>query len=228
MPSSSRPDRTSEDSTYTAERGKAFIDAVVAIAMTLLILPLMEAASELGTGELTSAEWFHEHTNQIVTFAISFVIIGRQWLGNHRLFSRVRRVTDTLLWLAIGWLITIVWLPVATALTGQAPRGDRMILVVYVGSMLAASVLALFIELYLARRPDLHEASGTELREGVTDALSTIVLFAAAAVIAVAIPDVGYYSLFAMALGSAVRRLIVPLLHQWHPSDGTAELARGE
>ena len=32
---------------YPAERPKAFIDAVVAIAMTLLILPLMDSVADL-------------------------------------------------------------------------------------------------------------------------------------------------------------------------------------
>ena len=33
---------------YAAERPKAFVDAVVAIALTLLILPLMESVGDVG------------------------------------------------------------------------------------------------------------------------------------------------------------------------------------
>ena len=38
---------------YAAERPKAFFDAVVAIAMTLLILPLMESVGEVAPMEMS-------------------------------------------------------------------------------------------------------------------------------------------------------------------------------
>ena len=39
---------------YAAERPKAFFDAVVAIAMTLLILPLMESVGEVADASGTT------------------------------------------------------------------------------------------------------------------------------------------------------------------------------
>ncbi len=44
----SEPDDTGDEKLYAAERPKAFFDAVVAIAMTLLILPLMESVGDVG------------------------------------------------------------------------------------------------------------------------------------------------------------------------------------
>lgn len=44
----SEPDETGEEKLYATERPKAFFDAVVAIAMTLLILPLMESVGDVG------------------------------------------------------------------------------------------------------------------------------------------------------------------------------------
>lgn len=44
----SEPDETGDEKLYAAERPQAFFDAVVAIAMTLLILPLMESVGDVG------------------------------------------------------------------------------------------------------------------------------------------------------------------------------------
>ena len=103
---------------YSAGRAKAFIDAVVAIAMTLLILPLMDAATEGGVAGQTGASWLDDHSDQLFSFALSFVIIAMFWLNHHGLFARVQSISRVLLWLNMAWLLSIVWLPVATALSG--------------------------------------------------------------------------------------------------------------
>ncbi|WP_307361475.1 TMEM175 family protein [Microbacterium murale] len=43
-----------EQTTFAPERLKAFVDAVVAIAMTLLILPLLESVSEAAIDETST------------------------------------------------------------------------------------------------------------------------------------------------------------------------------
>ena len=71
---------------YPAERTKAFIDAAVAIALTLLILPLMESVGEVaGEGE-DALTWLQDHRGQLVSFVLSFVLIALFWLIHHHLF----------------------------------------------------------------------------------------------------------------------------------------------
>ncbi|WP_438354823.1 TMEM175 family protein [Microbacterium sp. CJ88] len=105
--------------TYSAERAKAFIDAVVAIAMTLLILPLMEGVTAAADADKGAAAWVQEHQGQLISFVLSFVIIAMFWMNHHRLFAVVERVTTGLLWITMAWLLSIVWLPVATAMSGR-------------------------------------------------------------------------------------------------------------
>ncbi|GEE03162.1 DUF1211 domain-containing membrane protein [Gordonia spumicola] len=204
-----------------AERAKAFIDAVIAIAMTLLILPLMESAAELDDND-GAGEWFSKHQSQIITFVISFVIIGSFWFGHHRVFAHVERMSQTLLWLSLGWLLTIVWLPVPTALTGRAADGSSGVVLIYIGSMLAAGAMWLLIRIYLGNAPRLHDLTGAQVRGGVGDGLASVILFAAAGVLTALVPSVGYYSLFVMFLSGAVQWGVAPLLRRWTPADGTA------
>jgi uncharacterized membrane protein len=58
------------------ERFLTFIDAVVAIAITLLVLPLAEAGSEINQDE-TVAEVLREHVVDIFGFLLSFAVISR-------------------------------------------------------------------------------------------------------------------------------------------------------
>ncbi|HOQ54587.1 MAG TPA: TMEM175 family protein, partial [Micropruina sp.] len=100
-----------------AERLVFFTDAVVAIAMTLLILPLMESIGD-APDEGDTLHWLGAHRSQLVSFVLSFVIISVFWRAHHRLFEHVATVTQGLFVLDFCWMFTVVWLPIATALTG--------------------------------------------------------------------------------------------------------------
>lgn len=199
---------------YAAERAKAFFDAVVAIAMTLLILPLMESVGEVADASGTTAQWFAEHHWQLVSFALSFVIIAMFWLNSQRLFEGVERVTTPLLWISMAWLLTIVWLPVATALSGRMDDTDAWAKVVYIGSMILTSFVTLVQRVYLMRHPELHHVSAQTLRDGLGADISLCVLFTVALVVAVLVPQVGYYALFLMVLTGTMQWLLKPLLQR--------------
>lgn len=197
---------------YAAERVKAFVDAVVAIALTLLILPLMESVSEVaGAGEDASA-WLMEHSGQLLNFLLSFVLIVMFWVMHHRLFSGVERVTTGLIWLLAAWLLTIVWLPVATAIAGRMEDEDAVAKTVYIGSLVLVAVMSLVIRLYLRAHPALHSLDRRELLSGLADDISQAVLFALALVVTLLVPVVGYFSLLAMALSGPVQKLIRGML----------------
>lgn len=192
---------------FTAERTKAFADAVVAIAMTLLILPLMESIGE--AAETHSAiEWIGEHVPQLVSFVLSFWIIAMFWLRHHQLFERVERVTNPLLWWTVLWMLTIVWLPVATAMSGQM-ESEPSVQIVYIGSMLAASIALLITRLYLRAHPELHAMDTLTLRRGAAADLSMALLFVAACVVAVLVPVIGYFALFLLMLVGPLARLLM-------------------
>lgn len=196
---------------FGAERASAFIDAVVAIAMTLLILPLMESVSDIGDAGGTTLLWLAEHEQQLVSFVLSFVIIAMFWMFHHRLFVLVEAITSGLMWLLVGWLLTIVWLPVATAITGAMDDDDNLAKIVYVGSMIATAFFSLAIRLYLRRHPQLHRNAATALTAGIAADLSTVLLFAIALTVALLVPAIGYYALFLMLLTPLVQRLLLRL-----------------
>jgi len=198
--------------TLPAERLKAFSDAVVAIAMTLLILPLMESVGDAAADHLNSLEWLNANTGQLFSFALSFVLIANFWLTHHRLFAGIHRVTNGLLWLTIAWMFTIVWLPIPTALVGQLQtepgQTDPGQEVLYIGTLALTSLVMFLSRLYVLRHPSLHDIPAARLRSGLAADLVTLGLFLLALAVALVFPEVGYWAMFLLLLVGPVHRLI--------------------
>lgn len=193
---------------FTSERAKAFADAVVAIAMTLLILPLMESVADVAGADKSALHWFSEHQQQLTSFLLSFVMIAMFWMTHHRVYAAVETVTTPLLWIVMAWLLTIVWLPVATAMSGQMDSDDPFVKVVYIGSMLAIALMMLWQRLYLRAHPRLHRISDARLVSGLSADIAMVVLFGVALAIAVFVPVIGYWALLIMFLVTPVQRVV--------------------
>lgn len=192
---------------FRVERFKAFVDAVVAIAMTLLILPLMESVSDAASNKLSTAEFFDEHAGQLLSFGLSFVLIATFWMGHHRQYRDVEWITSPLLWINIAWMATIVWLPVPTAMIGQMDT-DLLQPVVYIGTLILTQVTTLAGWLYLLRHPDLTATPVETLRAGVIGDLAAIILFLVALAIAVFVQPYGYAGLLVLLLSGVVTKLL--------------------
>ncbi len=186
------------------ERILLFTDAVVAIAITLLVLPLVDLVPEIrgaSVGTLLS-----DHGDQLGAFALSFVVIARLWLTQHRIFERVAVYDTTLVRLTLVWLFTVVFLPFPTELlaTGNGDGASAL----YIGTLLASSLALGATGAWVDSHPDLQvaDASGAESDESHW---TTPVLFAAALVITVLIPSLGVWPLLLLLLSGpidAIRR----------------------
>ena len=190
----------------SAERLKAFTDAVVAIAMTLLILPLMDSvtdATESSAGAWVAAEW-----PSLLTFMLSFVLIANFWLTHHRMFARVTHVDQGLLWLTIVWMFTIVWLPVATAITSTFDP-DPIEKLLYVGSLIVTSLVLTLTRVYLIHHPELHHESQAKFRDGLAVGVIITVLFGVALLLMFAIPALNYWWLFVLFLTRPIYAIVV-------------------
>lgn len=210
--SDGRKEATDARPLFAPERLKAFTDAVVAIAMTLLILPLMESVTDPAAAALTTGEWLGENRPQLFSFILSFVLIANFWISHHRMFDRVEHVTSALLWLTVLWMFMIVCLPVTTAVLGTL-QTDALQKLVYIGNLLLTSLASLATRLYLARHPHLHRASSTRLWRGLVADSTVSLLFALALVLSLTIPAIGYLPLFLLFLAGPLQSVITRVLH---------------
>ncbi|MEP6648406.1 MAG: TMEM175 family protein [Lapillicoccus sp.] len=92
-----------------------FSDATVAIAMTLLVLPLVELGGETEEGE---SVWGLLTGNgyAIFGFVLSFLVIWSMWVNHHRVMEFFADYDSTVMTLHLIWLLTMVSIPFTTEL----------------------------------------------------------------------------------------------------------------
>lgn len=189
------------------ERLVFFTDAVVAIAMTLLILPLLEGVSEAGREGLSTREYVTGSGGQLFSFVLSFLIIASFWTLHHGLYQRVRQYTPLLLWLSVAWMFTIVWLPVATAMVGLLET-DWLETVLYIGTMLVSSLLLTACYVVVRRHPEVWSNAGPPRIGGLAATIALSGLYAVALLVALLVPPAGYFPLLLLVLTSPLQRLV--------------------
>ena len=97
-----------------------FSDAVVAIAITLLILPLVDIITDdRGGNAVLLVLGSTEVVAKIITFVFTFWVMSSFWLANHRLFENVKDYSRGLIGLTVVWLLLMVLLAIPSALIGQ-------------------------------------------------------------------------------------------------------------
>ena len=102
-----------------------FSDAVVAIAITLLILPLVDSAGNIGAIGL--GHFLAENRPKLLGLVLSFVVIGRFWWTQHVKFERLQSYDTMLVGGMFLWLFSIVFLPFPTELIGSTQVGGRAV-----------------------------------------------------------------------------------------------------
>lgn len=102
-----------------------FSDAVVAVAITVLALPLFDFNGPQD-GE-TVLDVLGRHQGQILTFASTFLVVGILWTVHNRVMNALDAYDPALFWLNICWLIGFVFLPWPSAMhamdNGMAATG---------------------------------------------------------------------------------------------------------
>jgi uncharacterized membrane protein len=171
-----------------------FSDAVVAIAITLVVLPLVDAAQ--GIGNRPALEFLQDNVPSLLAAGLSFVVIGSLWRTHHAVFEWMTGYTESIVRLNFVWLAGIVFLPMPTVLIVTGEGSDRFGSSLYIFTMLV-SIAALAILHSVAKREGL-------LRSGLKDDpirhWSSMVLMAVALVLALFVPGCGIRALLVLFL----------------------------
>jgi uncharacterized membrane protein len=136
----------------------AFSDGLFAIAMTLLVVGItVPAVDEIGNVDSVSdlADALNDQGEQIITFFISFAVIGRYWVAHHQMFSLLRGFDRGMVTLNLVYLAFIAFVPFPTALLG-AYFDNPLSVAVYAVTVAIVSGLEVLL-LRHARRAGLLE-----------------------------------------------------------------------
>jgi uncharacterized membrane protein len=169
--------------TFKAERMLVFSDAVMAVAITLLVLDL-KLPESVTDAELAGV--LRGSLHGIGVYALSFVVIGLVWMGHHAQFSYIQRVDGALLWLNLFFLMTIGLIPFVTSLLSD--HGNALATSLYAATLVTTSLLSALMWWYASRDPELMPADvpGAVRREGLIAPLLNAAVFAFSILIAVA------------------------------------------
>lgn len=95
-----------------------FTDAVVAVAITVLVLPIANLVAT--PSESTAWAVLSANSGRIITFFFTFAVVGVMWRAHNRVFNELSGFDNTIFWYNLAWLAAIVFLPVTSNLFGAA------------------------------------------------------------------------------------------------------------
>ena len=178
-------------------------DAVVAIAITLLVLPLVELVAE---PEPHARDVVTENWPRIWSFVLSFAVITRFWLLHHRTFDHVTRYSRPLVAVNMLWLFTIAIMPFPTGMVGTYGT-DHFTATLYVATVLASSVCQSALVVVIYRTPAIQSPDNPLGVANVASTLSATGLLAVALLLTALAPGVNYLSLLLLVLSTLANRV---------------------
>jgi TMEM175 potassium channel family protein len=168
--------------TFKADRMIVFSDAVMAVAITLLVLDLKlpEGVSDADLGAVLRGS-----LHNVGVYVLSFVVIGMLWMAHHNQFSYIRRVDGTLLWLNLFFLMTIGLLPFVTSVLSD--HSTALSTGLYAATLVTTSLLSTAMWAYASRDPKLMapDVPPSVRHEGLLTPLLTAAVFALSIPVAV-------------------------------------------
>lgn len=158
-------------------RVAAFSDGVFAIAMTLLVLSLAVPASESGS-RAALEHALREQVAGVISYALSFAVLGRYWMAHHQFMRSVARVTDGFLTCTLLFLGIVVLVSFPTDVLGNA-SGSAVTVAAIFYALVIGSVGATFalLEYYAYRKALLFDEHAEHLRRSVLKVLVAPTVF---------------------------------------------------
>lgn len=180
--------RRGEHGAYDVGRLLALSDGVFAIAMTLLVLniPVPDLPSHTTNAALLAA--LNNISGNVLAFALSFVLVGVNWMRHRQLLRGVVRTDGPLVWCNLLMLLLVCVVPFTTGVLsryGDLPTGA----ILYAANMalMAVAGLALRARAWTAdlfgRRPE-----AADMRASVIESLVAAGVFLASIPVAILSP----------------------------------------
>jgi uncharacterized membrane protein len=131
------PSETTERPMGTG-RIETFVDGVVAILITIMVLELKLPAEAFSLGRASAV--LAELGPKLAVYALSFLMIAIMLLNHHMLMRPASRETNALYWWNANLLFWMSLIPLSTAALGDAPR--EPLAVAFYGAVLTANAVS--------------------------------------------------------------------------------------
>jgi uncharacterized membrane protein len=196
------------NSSPSAERLVFFTDAIAAIALTLLILPLLEIVTGAGDEHGTFDQLAHDHLGEFGSFVLSFAVIFRLWWSHHRMFRHVESLRPALVRANVIWTFAIVMLPISTAVIIAFPPSAGTV-ALYGSTLILASGAMTAVALIVYRHPDVSGDRPPGTREEVLASVTVLCVQLLSTVVGAVFDErVNYWAFLLMFVAGPVESLV--------------------
>ena len=169
--------RSYERGTEEFTRVLAFSDGLFAIAMTLLVVGITVPKIGDAGSVHDLADAINDESAAMISFFISFAVIGRYWLAHHQFIGRLAAMDGGLIVINLVYLGFIAFLPFPTDMLGNYFENPLSV-TVYAVAVAAVSGLEVVLYRHAHRRRLMAERLPEEVyRWGVYASLSPVVFF---------------------------------------------------
>ena len=186
-----------------------FSDATVAIAMTLLVLPLVDLGGDTAD-EQTLWELLTDNSYAILGFILSFLVIWSMWVNHHRIMEFFATYDSTVLVLHMLWLLTMVSIPFTTELITNQEYYTHGATALYVAVLLLSSISLHLLGLRGRRHQELLHEDRPEVQEWLERPYrsTTPILMAVILVIVLVFPALGALPLLLLFIDGIIESAI--------------------
>lgn len=195
------------------ERFLLFSDGVTAIAVTLLVLPLVDAVTDTDGEGLSVWDILNGMRWEMFSFALSFAVIVLLWLAHQDVFESVVGFDRPILWAGIVWLFGIVTLAFSTALIADH-SGERLTVIIYIINLGVAMGALTFATNYFARHPEFLHAGVTVDGDDLLESWVQLGLLVAALLLVLVFPVLGFAVMVLLFLDGPV----ISMIRRWWPA----------
>lgn len=144
------------------ERMLNFSDGVVAVAVTVMVLPVVDLEGPSSSRQVIDI--IKAHSPLIVGYFTAFLIVALIWLAHHRVMARLDAYDTTIMLLNTGWLATIAFFPWCTELIGEANGFKYGVGPLFFGTLAVNTWMLQLITWHARRFPDLLRPGSVILR----------------------------------------------------------------
>ncbi len=125
------------------DRLEAFMDAVLAIIMTILVLELPKPDPMTIEGVLALGDTY-------VCYILSFFWLGVMWVNLHNEWHRIEIINKRVVWLGVILLFVTSWIPYSMSVVVTYPT-SKLAMVLYGMSVLLVTIANLLLSVSLYR-----------------------------------------------------------------------------
>jgi uncharacterized membrane protein len=134
-----------------------FSDGVVAVAVTVLILPIVGIKGPTGDETIWSIAWANGAA--LIAYFFTFIIIVRMWTAHHRVLQSLIAYDGVVMWLNTVWLMCIGFLPWPSYLLGSDEGLGHGIGTLYFGTLFVGTLALNMLSSYLRKHPELTDST---------------------------------------------------------------------